>query len=91
MKTDLSQSSAKADPFKQGTPRFATEGGDLIVYEIQLKPMGDRKEPVVLRATLDLSRQYAAEGIEWTAQQSGGGFLRGETIPRHQVSGWRDI
>jgi hypothetical protein len=78
-------SSASEPAFKVGFP--ACGHGE--VFEIKLLKMGDMTSPITMRAQADLSRQYAFEGKQWIACESGAGFLRGETIPSHRVEGWR--
>lgn len=79
--------SLEASEFK---PDFPSEhrGG---VFEIQLARMGDMREPVVIRASIDLGRQYAAEGPQWVAEEGWEYFAAGDRIPTHRVAGWREI
>lgn len=74
-------------PFLPKFPRC----GNLEEFEIRLLKMGDMREAVEMRAALDLSRQYSAEGPQWVAREEGAGFYPGETIPSHRVEGWRKL
>lgn len=44
-----------------------------------------------LRARVDFSTQYRAEGLRWRLNEDSEFFHRGSTIGRHDVAAWREL
>lgn len=90
MASPASETSAQhhdSSPFTSGFPAAAA-GQEFL---IRLHRMGDMPSAVEIRAHVDQSTQYRAEGLQWVAQEAGGGFSPGDTIPSLRVEGWRSI
>ena len=60
-------------------------------FQIKLAKIGDMRKTEVIRAALDTSRRYSAEGPKWTALETGANFSKGQRIPSHRVEGWRRL
>jgi hypothetical protein len=78
--------------FRVGWPRF-TKGADGVplMFEIQLAQRGEIAGGTVIRATVDDSTQYRAEGRRWRAETAVHMVRVGTLLDASMVTGWKEV
>lgn len=77
--------------FKDGLPRYTVADNAPIQFEIKLVPKGEIPPNTVIRAYVDDSQQYQADGTCWRAVTSAPMVKVGQRIEKWDVVGWRRL
>lgn len=81
----------QSQEFKDGMPRFTHSNGVPIEFEIKLVQRGDIPAGCVIRAYVDDSQKYQAEGTCWRALTSCPTVNVKQRIEKNDVVGWKEI
>ena len=82
---------SKNQEFNSGWPRYTRQDGAAIEYEISLSPRGEIPSGTVIRAWIDDSEQYRADGRCWRALTPCRMIAVGQRIEHQDVLGWRAV